>query len=261
MEPITLAALKKIKWVQDVEKTDSGFSIKTKKDSLKTTLTHSVKDMGGGYGSAYDGRYQCGEILAEPYSLILPQYWIHLKSQGFDFTFAKDPGDNAADYIGFTPTYQGTYSKESWGSEHGVCYGESDRQYDAVSLRDEYCESNSWKERLVIAAMYLQSAEPHYGLTWYRTSYAVRLGLVSGEKFVTISPLIETRRLAEEERTRLTEEQNRIHTEAMAAQTPTAERMAQAQTQQYANIVAQQQNNTAAGPRVFRWTGWTNGNT
>lgn len=199
MQEITLSEFKKIKWVQKAEKTGHGFKIKTRNKSLKTLLTHKVIDNGGGYGAAFDNRYSEGEVLPEPFSLILPQYWIHLESDYFDFTFGEYPGAKADKSIGFTPTYQGIYPKERWGIKKGVCYGDSYKQEDGTheSLIDLYLKSENWKERLIIAAMYLQSAEPHYGKTWYRTSYAARLGLV-GEEFITISPDIETRRIAAE---------------------------------------------------------------
>lgn len=242
METISLYEFKKLKWVQDAETDGTGYKIKTKKKTLKTVLTHRIMDCGNGYGASYDNRYTQGLALDTPVPLILPQYWIHLRERGFDFTFAKDPGEKAHEQIGFTPTYQGIYSRDAWQIPMGVCYGDSDRNTYGVSTIDEYQSSEGWKERLIIAAVYLQSAEPHYGQTWYRTAYARRLGLI-GDEYVHIDPAIETRRAqAEEERERVAELVR-----------------AQEQVTAYTQNMATQQQDTTTGP-VPRFWGLVRGN-
>lgn len=177
MTPDILEELKQLRWVEEAELVpdEEEIVITSKEKSLKTTLTHAIRKGDG----RYDPQYISGNKLSEPIPLLLPQYKIYLSTSAFRYAFNNRPKTRRN--IGIVPTYERTYPTGQWKVPTIPCYGDTWRQTSTTSLLGDYRNAQNWKERAIIAAVFLQSAEPHYGETWYRTAYAYRLRLVGDE--------------------------------------------------------------------------------
>lgn len=179
-----ITELKGLRWVEDAT-TDAtnDMYLTTRPDSLNCKLTHKIQDMGRGYGARFDSRFRSGKALKTKITLKLPSYIVRLSAGNFSFRL-KDKPEGTQAQIGIIPTYHYLVSIQEWESYSNVCYGESNGQKkNQTDTQTDYRAATSWREKAIIAVTYLQSAEPHYGYTWYRTAWAYRLGLV-GDEFV-----------------------------------------------------------------------------
>jgi hypothetical protein len=182
MVDANLKELKKLRWVADAAKIKDGYAVLTKPGAFKFTLTHNIK---AGY-SSYDPNYQQGSRLEKTQTLLLPQYWLYLSEHSlFEFSLAKDPDAARETQIGLVPQYQNLVGKKDWGRQFIPCYGHANGDANSANT---YRAAKTWRDRANEAAIYLQSATPHYGETWYNTAFAYRLGLVGDEVREDLTP-------------------------------------------------------------------------
>lgn len=175
MADTNITQLKKLRWVADAAKIKDGYAVLTKPNAFKFKLTHKIH---AGY-SSYDPEYQRGEALEVPQTLLLPQYWIYLSEHSlFEFSLAKDPAAARTPRIGMVPQYQNLVGRSEWGKNWIPCYGHAGGDANSANT---YREAKTWRDRANEAAIYLQSAVPHYNEEWYNTAFAYRLGLVGDE--------------------------------------------------------------------------------
>lgn len=173
-----LRALKKLRWVSTVKKEVGFYVLRTKKDVFVTKLTHSIR----AGRSDYDNGFVAGSRLKEEAVVPMPSYRVYLRNNGFMFSLANKPKNVIAGLMGVIPQYDHLTNEQHWKEPLTPCYGNG--RGDTPQLRgtaEDYRYATTWLERAQIAAIYLQSAEPHYGQTWYRTAWAYRLGLIGDE--------------------------------------------------------------------------------
>lgn len=172
--------LETLRWVSRVTEYDrdgyTGFLLRTRPRTLKIQLTHTIRKG----GAVYDGNYQTGSRLKEPTELLLPSYRILLTERHFMFCLNYRPR-KAQERIGLYPCYAALSLTKNWNVPGQTCYGNPGAQTGRTTAKEDYRAAKTWREKAIIAAQYLQAAEPHYGETWYRTAYAYRLGLVGKE--------------------------------------------------------------------------------
>lgn len=174
--------LQKLKWVEEAVEAEGGksFLIKTRKNSLKTFMTHRIQKG----GSPWDKDLRGSEPLATPTLLYLPQYWITLNEPGprnpFLIHLVKKPVTKY-EYIAMNPQYHHTVLRREWNVPHKPCYGYGNDPQ--VNVAAEYKGAATWADRARSAAMYLQGAVPHGDekYRYYTTTFAHRLGLVGKE--------------------------------------------------------------------------------
>jgi hypothetical protein len=172
-----LQALKKLRWVADAAKKGTGYALHTKPNVFTVELTHRII---AGY-SSYDDGYQQGKALETPVRIPLPPYWFYLDPENFKFSLVAKP-EQMRGKFGMIPQYQYLWQPETWGQPFAPCYGNSkDNSPEGRSTIYDYREAKTWVERAIVASIYLQSALPHYGETWYNTAFAYRLGIVGDE--------------------------------------------------------------------------------
>lgn len=154
------------------------YTINTKKGMLSTELTHNIRPG----KSSFDPSFKKGKKLKERRRVKLPQYRIYLGERDFWFSLAQEPRYVRANAFGIIPTYQYLHPLTYWTFKERPCYERGRGTTPELrSTIEDYIATESWSEKAKIAAVFLQSAIPHYGETWYRTSFAYRLGLVGHE--------------------------------------------------------------------------------
>lgn len=173
-----ISLLKKLRWVADAKANGAeSYLVQTKAGVFHTVLTHKVI---AGY-SQYDSSFAQGSKLEKTVNIPLPSYWIELNRLGFRFSLAEKPKPVTTSF-GMIPQYEGLTDIGSWNVFRAPCYGNGIGDDPKTrSTKYDYQEAKTWVDKAFVAVIYLQSAEPHYGETWYCTSWAYRLGLVGDE--------------------------------------------------------------------------------
>ena len=171
--------LAKLRWVAEAKERDGGgYMVRTKPHVFTTLLTHHVR----AGDSQYDPDFEVGQPLKENVRVELPEYWVHLTESDFYFSFVEKPERARAGRVGVIPQYHSVQDVDGWAVPFLPCYGNSiNYSPEGRSTKYDYREAKTWVEKAMVASIYLQSAEPHYGEMWYNTAFAYRLGLVGDE--------------------------------------------------------------------------------